>query len=57
MLAKTWPACITHKVGQGDHAEKTENQIQLFSYIPVSAKYGATGNFNAHHVAIQKPTG
>jgi adenylosuccinate lyase len=35
--------------------ERLENQIQLFSYIPFSAKFGgATGNFNAHHVAFPK---
>ena len=32
--------------------ERLENQILLFSTIPYSAKFGgATGNFNAHHVA------
>lgn len=36
-------------------AERLENQIQLFSYIPFMAKFGgATGNFNAHHVAFPK---
>ncbi|MEO6729921.1 MAG: adenylosuccinate lyase [Ferruginibacter sp.] len=35
--------------------ERLENQIQLFSYIPFMAKFGgATGNFNAHHVAYPK---
>lgn len=35
--------------------ERLEGQIQLFSYIPYSAKFGgATGNFNAHHVAFPK---
>ena len=35
--------------------ERIENQIQLFSYIPFSGKFGgATGNFNAHHVAYPK---
>jgi adenylosuccinate lyase len=35
--------------------ERLENQIQLFSYIPFSGKFGgATGNFNAHHVAYPK---
>ncbi len=35
--------------------ERIENQIQLFSYIPFSGKFGgATGNFNAHHVAFPK---
>ena len=32
--------------------ERLENQISLFKTIPYSAKFGgATGNFNAHHVA------
>ena len=35
--------------------ERIENQIQLFSYIPFTAKFGgATGNFNAHHIAFPK---
>jgi len=35
--------------------ERLENQIQLFSFIPFMAKFGgATGNFNAHHVAYPK---
>lgn len=35
--------------------ERIDNQIQLFSYIPFAAKFGgATGNFNAHHVAYPK---
>lgn len=33
--------------------ERLESQMQLFSYIPYSAKFGgATGNFNAHHIAF-----
>jgi len=33
-------------------AERLQNQVDLFSYIPYAAKFGgATGNFNAHHVA------
>ena len=33
-------------------AERIDQQIQLFSYIPYAAKFGgATGNFNAHHIA------
>ncbi|HEY8658192.1 MAG TPA: adenylosuccinate lyase [Hanamia sp.] len=36
-------------------AERIENQIQLFSYIPYTGKFGgATGNFNAHYVAYPK---
>lgn len=32
--------------------ERLQNQVNLFSYIPYSAKFGgATGNFNAHNVA------
>lgn len=35
--------------------ERLENQVQLSSYIPFTAKFGgATGNFNAHHVAYPK---
>ncbi len=35
--------------------ERLENQVQLFSYIPFTAKFGgATGNFNAHHIAYPK---
>jgi adenylosuccinate lyase len=37
------------------YVERLENQVQLFSYIPFMAKFGgATGNFNAHHVAFPK---
>lgn len=37
--------------------ERLENQVQLFSYIPFTAKFGgATGNFNAHKVAFPKFT-
>ncbi len=37
------------------YVERLENHIQLFSYIPFTAKFGgATGNFNAHHVAYPK---
>ena len=33
--------------------ERLESQVQLFSYIPYSAKFGgATGNFNAHLIAF-----
>ena len=32
--------------------ERLENQVDLFSYVPYSAKFGgATGNFNAHNIA------
>jgi adenylosuccinate lyase len=35
--------------------ERLENQVQLFSYIPFSAKFGgATGGFNAHVIAYPK---
>jgi adenylosuccinate lyase len=35
--------------------ERLDQQVQLFSYIPFTAKFGgATGNFNAHHVAFPK---
>jgi len=36
-------------------AERLENQVQLFSYIPFTGKFGgATGNFNAHKAAYPK---
>jgi adenylosuccinate lyase len=36
-------------------AERIQNQIEQFIGIPFSAKFGgATGNFNAHHVAFPK---
>jgi adenylosuccinate lyase len=32
--------------------ERLDNQVDLFSYVPFSAKFGgATGNFNAHYIA------
>ena len=35
--------------------ERLDNQVQLFSYIPFTAKFGgATGNFNAHYIAFPK---
>ena len=36
-------------------AERIQNQVEQFISIPFSAKFGgATGNFNAHHVAFPK---
>ena len=35
--------------------ERIDNQVQQFSYIPFTGKFGgATGNFNAHYVAYPK---
>jgi adenylosuccinate lyase len=35
--------------------ERIQNQVEQFIGIPFSAKFGgATGNFNAHHVAFPK---
>jgi adenylosuccinate lyase len=35
--------------------ERIENQVELLIQVPFSAKFGgATGNFNAHHVAFPK---
>ncbi len=35
--------------------ERISNQVSLFSQIPYAAKFGgATGNFNAHHIAFPK---
>jgi len=58
MLAKTHgqPASPT-RLGKEImvFAERLDNQVKLFSYIPYAAKFGgATGNFNAHHVAFPK---
>lgn len=58
MLARTHgqPASPT-KLGKElmVFVERLNNQIQQFSYIPFTAKFGgATGNFNAHHVAYPK---
>ena len=37
------------------YVERLENQLQLLSVLPTTAKFGgATGNFNAHHVAYPK---
>lgn len=58
MLARTHgqPASPT-KLGKEImvYVERLDNQVQLFSYIPYAAKFGgATGNFNAHHIAFPK---
>lgn len=35
--------------------ERLNNQVELFASVPYAAKFGgATGNFNAHHVAFPK---
>ncbi len=35
--------------------ERIENQVELLINIPISAKFGgASGNFNAHHIAFPK---
>lgn len=35
--------------------ERIENQVELFIQVPFTAKFGgATGNFNAHHIAFPK---
>lgn len=56
MLAKTHgqPASPT-KLGKEMmvFVERLENQLEMLSAIPYGAKFGgATGNFNAHHVAF-----
>lgn len=36
-------------------AERIQNQVELFIHIPFTGKFGgATGNFNAHHIAFPK---
>ncbi|MCW3116520.1 MAG: adenylosuccinate lyase, partial [Chitinophagaceae bacterium] len=68
LLAKEWQdiPMLAHTHGQPASptrlgkelmvfAERIENQIELLISIPFSAKFGgATGNFNAHHVAFPK---
>ena len=68
LLAKNWQdvPMLAHTHGQPASptrlgkelmvfAERIENQIEQLINIPVSAKFGgATGNFNAHHVAFPK---
>ncbi len=58
MLAKTHgqPASPT-KLGKEIRvfSERLNNQLELIKQIPFAAKFGgATGNFNAHHVAFPK---
>lgn len=58
LLARTHgqPASPT-RLGKEIHVfiERIQNQIELFLTIPFSGKFGgATGNFNAHHVAYPK---
>jgi adenylosuccinate lyase len=68
LLAKEWKdiPMLAHTHGQPASptrlgkemmvfAERIENQIEQLISIPFSAKFGgATGNFNAHHVAYPK---
>ena len=68
LLAKEWKniPMLAHTHGQPASptklgkeimvfVERIENQIEQFIGIPFSAKFGgATGNFNAHHVAYSK---
>ena len=56
MLARTHgQAASPTKLGKEMYVfvERIEKQIELMNNIPFSAKFGgATGNFNAHHVAF-----
>ena len=68
LLAKEWKdiPMLAHTHGQPASptrlgkeimvfAERIENQVEQFINIPFTAKFGgATGNFNAHHVAFPK---
>lgn len=68
LLASTWGGIpmLAHTHGQPASptwlgkeimvfVERTENQIEQFIGIPFTGKFGgATGNFNAHHVAFPK---
>ncbi|WP_332737675.1 adenylosuccinate lyase [Flavihumibacter sp.] len=58
MLARTHgqPASPT-KLGKEMmvFVERLQNQVEQLTYIPYTAKFGgATGNFNAHHIAYPK---
>lgn len=67
-MAKEWMAIpmLAHTHGQPASptflgkelmvfVERLEGQVKLLSYIPYAAKFGgATGNFNAHHVAFNQ---
>ena len=67
-LAKDWKkiSMLAHTHGQPASpttlgkeimvfAERVENQLKQFNYIPFTAKFGgATGNFNAHYIAFPK---
>ncbi|MCX6209806.1 MAG: adenylosuccinate lyase [Bacteroidetes bacterium] len=58
MLARTHgqaasPTCLGKEIMV--FVERLQNQIHLLAQIPFSAKFGgATGNFNAHHIAFPK---
>lgn len=68
LLAKEWKdiPMLAHTHGQPASpttvgkeimvfAERIQNQVEQFIYIPFSGKFGgATGNFNAHRVAFPK---
>jgi adenylosuccinate lyase len=68
LLAKEWAdiPMLAHTHGQPASptrlgkelmvfAERIQNQVEQFIGIPFSAKFGgATGNFNAHHIAFPK---
>ncbi|HEX7905101.1 MAG TPA: adenylosuccinate lyase [Chitinophagaceae bacterium] len=68
LLAKEWKdiPMLAHTHGQPASptrvgkeimvfVERIENQVEQFIGIPFSAKFGgATGNFNAHHIAFPK---
>jgi adenylosuccinate lyase len=60
-LAQQWKNVALLSRTHGQPASPTKlgkeinNQVQLFSHIPYAAKFGgATGNFNAHHIAFPK---
>lgn len=58
MLARTHgQAASPTKLGKElmVYVERIHNQVELFSGVPYAAKFGgATGNFNAHHIAFPK---
>jgi adenylosuccinate lyase len=50
---------LSYRLGKeiGVFVERLEEQMRLLFNIPFAAKFGATGNYNAHHVAYPQSTG
>jgi adenylosuccinate lyase len=51
MLARTHGQPASQQVKKFVFVERLEEQMRLLFNIPFAAKFGGTGNYNAHHVA------